>query len=713
MGFELRKLNDHVGAEIGALDVRNPLSEADAHALLQAFYEYSVLLIRGQDISEAEQVEFTKYFGTPTVHVLDQYLHAERREILIISNVSEGDGLTEGLDEGDVVEWHSDLFWHARPSIGSLLYAVAVPPVGGDTLFASMYAAYESLPEELVRRIEGRFAVRSLDRLTEMERKKNPQKPSLTEEQRRNAPPVSHPLIRKHPVTGRRSLFVSEMSIHAVDGMSEEESEALVEDLIRHSTQPELVYRHRWRKGDLLVWDNRCTIHTRTPGDNRYPRILYRTTLEGQAVLPAPLTDIRDAMAASDSIVITGIGMISPVGLGAQATFDALIEGRSGVRELSFDVGPECEVRIGAQVTDFNPQLVFGKKESRRQGRFMSLAIGASRLALEDSGLSLDNLLPERIAVVVGCGMGGVEMFAEAARNFLQAGPRSVSPFDIPSIIPNMAAGAVSKDLGAMGPSYCVASACASSGHALGDALNVLRRGDADIVFAGGTEACVTPLVIAGFHRMKALSIGAEGATRASRPFERDRDGFVLGEGATILVLERFESARRRGARVYAELAGYGASSDGYHNTRPLESGAGAAIAMTAAIRDAQCPLDQIGYINAHGTGTPHNDVVETRAIHQVFGSLTESLWVSSTKSMTGHLLGAAGALEAGVTAMALKRGRIPPTINFDNAGEGCDLDYVPNAAREAQVTAALSNSFGFGGHNSSVVLRSVDPTGD
>lgn len=287
MTLDIQPVNPYFGAEIHGMDVRGHLDSSELDQLQEAFYRYSVLVFRDQDVTIEEQETFTRYFGTPTVHVLDQYLHSANSAILVISNVLDEGGNTEGLDEGDVVEWHSDLFWHATPSVGSLLYAVAVPPQGGDTLFACMYTAYERLSPQDRRLLRGKTAVRSLNHLTERERERNPLKPPLTEEQKRRAPPVAHPVFRKHPVTHKPSLFLSEMAIHCIDGMTEADSDALVERLIADATQDKFVYRHKWRKGDLVVWDNRCTIHTRTASDPRYPRILHRTTLQGEAVIAA------------------------------------------------------------------------------------------------------------------------------------------------------------------------------------------------------------------------------------------------------------------------------------------------------------------------------------------------------------------------------------------------------------------------------------------
>jgi taurine dioxygenase len=287
MPIEITPLTHDFGAEIRNLDASAALSAHDAEQLKDAFYKYSVLVLRRQDLSTEAQEQFTRHFGTPTIHVLDQYLHASNPAVLVISNIVGDNGQTVGLDEGDVVEWHSDLFWHQTPSVGSLLHAIAVPPHGGDTLFASMYAAYERLEPRLRDKLLGRTAVRSLHQLTERERERNPSKPPLTPEQQELAPPVSHPVVRIHPITRRRSLFLSEMAIHSIAGMSAEASDELVNELIAEATRPECIYRHRWRKGDLIIWDNRCTIHTRTPSDARYPRILHRTTLEGEAVLAA------------------------------------------------------------------------------------------------------------------------------------------------------------------------------------------------------------------------------------------------------------------------------------------------------------------------------------------------------------------------------------------------------------------------------------------
>ena len=411
---------------------------------------------------------------------------------------------------------------------------------------------------------------------------------------------------------------------------------------------------------------------------------------------------------ADDRVVITGVGAVSPVGLCAPASFGALVEGVSGVDLLFPDLDDSFEVRIGARVKGFESAAVLGKKHARRHGRFTQLASAAAYEAIQDAQLAEAGYASDRIATVVGVGFGGLELLEEGHDTLRERGPARVSPYAIAGLIPNMAAGVVAMLAEAKGPCFCTASACASSSHALGEALQLLRRGAADAVIAGGAESCMTPLCVAGFARMGALSKRNDSPREASRPFDKDRDGFVIGEGAAFVILERLEVARRRGAVIYAELAGAGSSADAYHVTLSSEDGSGAALSMTLAMQDARIDPGEIGYVSAHGTSTPHNDVTETKAIRRAFGHHADSLWVSSTKSMTGHLLGAAGAFAAVATTLALHKGVVPPTINMQEAGVGCDLDFVPGQARERRLDAALCNAFGFGGQNSTLVLRAA-----
>ena len=405
-------------------------------------------------------------------------------------------------------------------------------------------------------------------------------------------------------------------------------------------------------------------------------------------------------------VVVTGMGVVSPVGIGLDAFWSALVEGRSGIGPITrFDAsGLEC--RIAGEVREFQPEQFMDRKEARRTDRFAQFALAASLMALRDAGLDESRPLGSRAGVVIGSGIGGMDTWEAGHRTLLERGPGRVSPFTVPMMIPNMAAGLVSIRFGAEGPNRCTVSACASGADAIGDAFRIIQRGDADLMLAGGTEAAITPFAIAAFAAAKSLSTRNDDPPRASRPFDRDRDGFVMGEGAGILVLEALEHARARGARVYAEIVGYGATADAFHITQPAPEGRGAARAMRAALDDAGLPPEAVDYVNAHGTSTVYNDWYETVAIKQVFGEHAYRLAVSSTKSMTGHLLGAAGGVEAIVCVLAIQRGVIPPTINLDNPDPRCDLDYVPNRARAQRVDVAVSNSFGFGGHNAVLVFK-------
>lgn len=402
-------------------------------------------------------------------------------------------------------------------------------------------------------------------------------------------------------------------------------------------------------------------------------------------------------------IAITGLGVISPVGVGMPATWAALLEGRSGAGELTrFD--PEgFSVRISAEASDFDPLAFIDARGARRSDRFCQMSVAAALLAVEDAGWDGLPYSADRIGVVVGSGIGGLETL-EAQHSVLRdRGPAKISPFVVPLLMINGAPGAIAMRLGMTGTNYSPVSACATGAHALGEAARIIRTGDADAILAGGAEAAVTPLAMAAFAAMGALSRRNDDPQSASRPFDADRDGFVMGEGAGVVVLEDYEKAAGRGANILAELTGYGASSDAFHLTQPDPEGAGATAAMQLAIGDAGLQPSDISYINAHGTSTPFNDRVETGAIKKVFGSPPP---VSSTKSSTGHLLGAAGAVEAAVCVMALRDQKLPPTINYTTVDPDCDLDYVPNESRAAKVEATLSNSFGFGGHNACLVLQ-------
>ncbi|WP_324667610.1 beta-ketoacyl-ACP synthase II [Geochorda subterranea] len=405
-------------------------------------------------------------------------------------------------------------------------------------------------------------------------------------------------------------------------------------------------------------------------------------------------------------VVVTGMGVVSPIGIGLDAFWSALVEGRPGVGPITrFDAsGLDC--RIAAEVHDFEPERYMDRKEARRTDRFAQFALAASAMALQDAGLDGEAPLGQRAGAVIGSGIGGMETWENSHRTLLERGAGRVSPFTVPMMIPNMAAGLVSIRFGLEGPNRCTVSACASGADAIGDAFRMIQRGDADLMVAGGAEAAITPFSIAAFAAAKSLSTRNEDPPRASRPFDRDRDGFVMGEGAGILVLEALEHARARGARIHAEITGYGATGDAFHITQPAPEGRGAARAMQAALEDAGIGPEAVGYINAHGTSTEYNDWYETVAIKQVFGEHAWRIPISSTKSMTGHLLGAAGGVEAIACVLAIERGVIPPTINLEHPDPRCDLDYVPNAARPAHIDVAVSNSFGFGGHNAVLVFR-------
>jgi 3-oxoacyl-[acyl-carrier-protein] synthase II len=409
-------------------------------------------------------------------------------------------------------------------------------------------------------------------------------------------------------------------------------------------------------------------------------------------------------------VVITGVGLVTPIGIGTEASWSALIAGQSGIGEITrFDTS-DYQTKIAAEVKDFDPEAFLPKKEAKRTERFIAYAIAATQMALEDADLRISNANAHRVGVLTGCGLGGLAMLELTAHTVQTKGPRRVSPFFIPMLIGNMAPGMISIQFGAKGPNASVATACAAGTHAVGDAWDLVRSGRADAMIAGGVESVITPTCIAGFGAMKALSTRNEDPQRASRPFDRDRDGFVVGEGSGILILEALDAALERGASIYAEMAGYGMSGDAYHMTSPPPDGDGAVRCMQAALDDAGITADQIGYINAHGTSTPINDLYETRAIKSVFNSHAHKVPVSSTKSMTGHLLGGAGGIETVFTALAIQRGTIPPTINLEHPDEECDLDYVPHTARRAELTYAMTNSFGFGGTNASLILKKFTP---
>jgi 3-oxoacyl-[acyl-carrier-protein] synthase II len=416
-------------------------------------------------------------------------------------------------------------------------------------------------------------------------------------------------------------------------------------------------------------------------------------------------------VAERNRVVITGLGLVTPIGNTVRDTWAALLEGRSGGAPITqFDAHDGFSVRFACEVKGFNPAEHLDRKEARRTDRFAQFAIAASDQALEQSDLlSFEGLDTDRVGVIIGSGIGGIGTFEDQARTMFERGPKRISPFFIPMFILDIASGLVSMRHGLRGPNYATVSACASSAHAIGDAVRVLQRGEADAMIAGGAEATVTPMTLAGFAAMHALSTRNESPQTASRPFDATRDGFVLGEGAGAVILETLEHARGRGARILGEVAGFGQTADAYHLTAPAPGGAGAQLAMRGALDDAGLELVQIDYVNAHGTSTPANDLNETLAIKAVFGDHAYGLVVGSTKSMTGHTLGAAGAVEAVICALVCQNGVIPPTINFTEADPACDLDYAHDGVRERPVRAAISNSFGFGGHNACVVLRRWD----
>jgi len=400
------------------------------------------------------------------------------------------------------------------------------------------------------------------------------------------------------------------------------------------------------------------------------------------------------------------MGALTPLGLDIATTWEGLVAGKSGIDYIAQFDASSLDTRFAGEVKGFNPTEYIGRKEARRMDRFSQLAVTASVQAVRDAGLEINDDNKENIGVLVGSGIGGLLTMSEQVRILIEKGPDRVSPFLVPMMIADMASAQVSITLGVRGPNFCPTSACSSGSDAVGTAYEIIKRGDARAMFAGGSEAVITPIGVAGFCANRALSTRNETPQQASRPFDIERDGFVMGEGAAILILEDLTSALERGARIAAEITGYGASSDAVHITQPSEDGEGAARAMQMALKKAGLKPSEIGYVNAHGTSTPLNDKVETMAIKTVFGDHAYHVPISSTKSMTGHLLGAAGAIESVVCIKTINTGVIPPTINYNNPDPECDLDYVPNRAREARVSAAMSNSFGFGGHNSVLVFQ-------
>lgn len=410
----------------------------------------------------------------------------------------------------------------------------------------------------------------------------------------------------------------------------------------------------------------------------------------------------------SPRVFVTGAGVISPLGNRVEELWTRLLAGESGAGPITRFDTTNYETKFACEVRDFSIEGVLDRKEAKRMDRFVQYAVVASDEALKSSGLDLASIDLDRAGVLIGSGIGGMETFETQHRALVEKGPGRVSPFFIPMMISDMAAGQTSITFGLRGPNFCTVSACASGAHAIGESLRLLRAGDADVMLAGGAEATITPMAVAGFGNMRALSTRNDDPKRASRPWDVDRDGFVIGEGAGMLILETEEHARRRGATMICELVGYGASGDAYHMTAPSEDGNGAARAMRRALADGGMASDEVQYINAHGTSTPAGDPIEVAAVKSVFGDHAKKLMMSSTKSMTGHLLGAAGGLEAVVTALTLARGIVPATINLEKTDPTCDLDFVPNQARSVRVTAAISNSFGFGGHNVTLAMRAA-----
>ncbi len=405
-------------------------------------------------------------------------------------------------------------------------------------------------------------------------------------------------------------------------------------------------------------------------------------------------------------VVITGVGLVTPLGIGVKQSWEALCAGKSGIGEITRFDASGFPTRIAGEVKNFNPEDFLPKKDAKRTQLFIAYAVAAARMAIEDSRLVINEANANRVGVLTGCGLGGLDILEENTKILQDKGPRRVSPFFIPMMIGNMAPGMISIQLGAKGPNASIATACAAGTHAVGEAYKIINRGAADAMITGGVESVITPTCLAGFSALKALSTRNDEPQKASRPFDKDRDGFVVGEGSGILILESLDHALERGAHIYAEICGFGMSGDGFHMTAPAPDGEGAARCMQAALDDGNIPYTAINYINAHGTSTDLNDVYETKAIKAVFKEKAYSIPVSSTKSMTGHLLGGAGGIESVFTALAIHDSIIPPTINLDSPDKDCDLDYVPNVARKVELEYAMSNSFGFGGTNACVVLK-------
>ena len=411
----------------------------------------------------------------------------------------------------------------------------------------------------------------------------------------------------------------------------------------------------------------------------------------------------------SRRVVVTGIGLVSSLGIGTEANWDALCKGCSGVGPITRFDATDFSARIAGEVKSFDPLRFIEKKDVKKMDAFIQYAIAASQFAMEDASLTVTSEIAPAVGVSIGSGIGGFSTIEREHKSLLDGGPRKISPFFIPSAIINLAAGQLSIRYGAKGPNTATCTACSASAHAIGDAYEIIRRDAADVMIAGGSEAAITPMSVGGFAAMRALSTRNDEPQRASRPFDKDRDGFIVGEGAGVVILEELDFARRRGARIYTEVVGYGMSADAFHITAPSDDGDGPYRVMRAALKSAGLQPAQVDYINAHGTSTPHGDQVETLAIKRCFGDHAKKIAVSSTKSMTGHLLGAAGGLEAGITALAVYHQIAPPTINQEHPDEDCDLDYIPNVKRAFPIQYALSNSFGFGGTNAALLFKRFD----
>lgn len=407
-------------------------------------------------------------------------------------------------------------------------------------------------------------------------------------------------------------------------------------------------------------------------------------------------------------VVVTGLGIISPIGCAVDIFWGNLIKGKSGIGPLTHFDATQYESRIAGEVKDFAPHPFISSKDARRMERFVQFSVTAAKNAIDDSGLDVSKEDPYRIGVLVGSGIGSLRIIEEQHKVILEKGPSRVTPFLIPMLIVNMAAGHISIMMGVKGPNLCTTTACASGSHAIGEAMRIVQYGDADVMIAGGTESCISALGIGGFCALKALSTRNNEPERASRPFDKERDGFVMAEGCGIVILEELEHAKKRNARIYGEIVGYGMTGDAYHMTAPDPEGEGAARCMANALKDANLKPEEISYINAHGTSTPLNDKIESLAIKKVFGNFAKKVAVSSTKSMLGHQLGAAGAVELVICCLSIERNIIPPTINYENPDPDCDLDYVPNKARQAKVNVCLSNSLGFGGHNATLCIKKI-----